>query len=90
MDRKWADAREQYRLALAAEPSSQPVKERLKELDSLIAKVDLRARDGIQDPRLIPVSATVAPKKVTETRPRPQTSESAPPRKPAQNPLGTF
>jgi tetratricopeptide (TPR) repeat protein len=84
MDRKWPEAREQYRLALAAEPSSQPVEARLKELDTLIAKVDPRARKGIQDPRLIPTSATVAPKKVTEKRPGPKASDIGPPRKPAQ------
>ena len=60
MDRKWAAGREQYRLALAAEPSSAATKARLKELDALIAKVDRGGKKELHDAKLITASTTVA------------------------------
>jgi tetratricopeptide (TPR) repeat protein len=40
MERRWNEAREQYRLALAADPSSTELKARLQQLDTLVAKVE--------------------------------------------------
>jgi tetratricopeptide (TPR) repeat protein len=90
IDRKWSEAREQYRLALAAEPSSQPIKDRLKQLDSLIAAADPRARNASQDPKLVTASATVAPKRAAEKPPAAKSSSGAAPKKPSQNPAGSL
>jgi tetratricopeptide (TPR) repeat protein len=40
MERRWNEARDQYRLALAADPSSTELQTRLQQLDMLVAKVE--------------------------------------------------
>ena len=40
MERRWDEAREQYRLALAADPSSTGLRARLQQLDTLVAKAE--------------------------------------------------
>jgi Tfp pilus assembly protein PilF len=59
-DRRWDEARTQYELAVAADPSSQELKDRLAQLDTLVAKVG-SSRDANrrkQDTRLVMASRT--------------------------------
>jgi Tfp pilus assembly protein PilF len=46
MERRWDEAREHYRLALAADPSSTELKARLQQLDTLVAKVENGSDDA--------------------------------------------
>lgn len=59
LDSRWDEAREQYRLALAADPASEPARSRLRELNALAARDDLQAapRDGRVTPASTPVVA---------------------------------
>jgi Tfp pilus assembly protein PilF len=54
---RWAEARRQYELALAADPASPVARDRLRELDAVVAKAAPR-RPTAQDDRLVRASAT--------------------------------
>ena len=71
LDRRWSEAREQYRLALTADPTSQVAKTRLAELETLVAKVDPAGRNGLQDTKILPASARrdpVVPNALLDTK----------------------
>ena len=51
LNRKLVEAREQYRLAVAADPASLSAKDRLRQLDALIAKVEPGRKNGLHAPR---------------------------------------
>jgi tetratricopeptide (TPR) repeat protein len=61
MENRWDDARKQYQLALAANPSSTEIKDRLEQLDHLVAKVEPRRAVGpvTKDERLVTASAQI-------------------------------
>jgi Tfp pilus assembly protein PilF len=62
MQRRWDDARAQYKLALAADPSSTELNIRLQQLDILAAKLDPSREKiaGTQDARVMTASADIA------------------------------
>ena len=62
MQRRWDDARTQYKLALAADPSSTELAIRLQQLDSLAAKLNPSPEKiaGTQDARVMTASADIA------------------------------
>jgi Tfp pilus assembly protein PilF len=62
MQRRWDDARAQYKLALAADPSSAELNIRLRQLDILAAKLDPSREKiaGTQDARVMTASADIA------------------------------
>jgi hypothetical protein len=62
MERRWDEARAQYQLALAADPSSTELKTRLQQLDILAAKLE-PTRNKVarkQDARVMTASADIA------------------------------
>ena len=60
-EKRWEDARKQYQLALAVNPSSKELKDRLDQLDALVAKVEPRRHHGplVKDERLVKTSADI-------------------------------
>ncbi len=58
---RWDDARKQYQLALAANPSSKVLRERVDQLEALVAKLEHRRDDGpvTRDEHLVATSANV-------------------------------
>ena len=62
MERRWEEARAQYQLALAADPSSTELKTRLEQLDTLAAKLNPTGYKvvGTQDARVMTASADIA------------------------------
>jgi hypothetical protein len=58
-ERHWDEARGQYRLALQARPASESAQSRLKQLDTLVAKVENPRRPvATRDHALLPASAS--------------------------------
>jgi len=60
MEQRFADARKQYQLALAADPSLKEVEARLRQLDTLVAKLEPGQDDlrRTHDARLVATSST--------------------------------
>jgi Flp pilus assembly protein TadD len=100
MERRWDEARDQYKLALAADPSSTELQIRLQQLDTLAAKLQPSREKvaGTQDARVMTASADIAQQSrrppvvsaptelpVRNSSPRP-TTQSVP--KEAQRPSG--
>jgi Flp pilus assembly protein TadD len=54
-----ADARQQYKYALAADPSSAPAKKDAKELDAVVSRMELARRPAAASSDVPPVAATV-------------------------------
>lgn len=74
LDRQWQAARENYKRALAASPSSTTIQARLRELDALVARLETVRPGASRDEQIALASAPTSPraptKKTTTTPPR--------------------
>jgi tetratricopeptide (TPR) repeat protein len=61
MEQRWESAREHYQRALVLDPASQLAKDRLGQLNALVAKMESRRDVTRQDPHVLATSADVPP-----------------------------
>jgi tetratricopeptide (TPR) repeat protein len=78
-ERRWGEARQQYQLALKSRPDSTTPSARLKQLDTLVARVDGPKRSAAPvDPGLVTTSASRAGTKAAPTKPVPVATPARP------------
>jgi tetratricopeptide (TPR) repeat protein len=83
MDRQWQGAREHYKLALAAKPSSKTIQPRLQQLDALVARLepDRSGATRDKDIKLSSAPSTIPTPTGKPTAAQPQSPARKPPQR---------